>query len=131
MSDETQKKPSPSDEQRSHPRIETHNFVSYVCLDEDGNEIAEGYGTTRDLSQGGVKLETREPVESPFILLLAIDLNQQLLEIYGNVVYSKQIENDRFFTGIRFIDTQEKQRKIVLNFVKSHVYLRKRDEEID
>lgn len=130
MSDKSKTQPSPFEEKRGHPRIETNNFVSYVCVDEGGNEIAEGYGTTCDLSQGGVKLETREPLESPYVLLLAIDLNQQLLEIRGHVVYSEEVEEGRYFTGIRFVDTEEKQREVVLNFVKSHVYLRSRDEEI-
>jgi len=127
---EKRKTPDPAEEQRRYPRIETNNFVSYVCVDEDNNEIAEGYGTTRDLSQGGVKLETRQPLESPYVLLLAIDLNEQLLEIRGKVVYSKEVKDGRFFTGIRFVDTEEKQREVVLNFVKSHAYLRTRDEEI-
>ncbi|MGD8387217.1 MAG: PilZ domain-containing protein [Desulfobacteraceae bacterium] len=125
------KTPDPGEEKRQYPRIETNNFVSYVCVDEEGNEIAEGYGTTRDLSQGGVKLETREPLESPYVMLLAIDLNEQLLEIRGNVVYTEEVEKGRFFIGIRFVDTEDKQREVVLNFVKSHVYLRNRDEEID
>lgn len=130
MSNTSKKHASPEEEKRNHPRIETHNFVSYVCVDEDGSEIAEGYGTTLDLSQGGVKLETRSPLESPYVLLLAIDLNEQLLEIRGKVVYSKEVEEGRFLTGIRFVDTEEKQREVVLNFVKSHVYLRSREEEI-
>jgi hypothetical protein len=47
------------------------------------------------------------------------------------VVYTEEVEKGRFFIGIRFVDTEDKQREVVLNFVKSHVYLRNRDEEID
>ena len=107
-------------ERRQHPRIETANVVNYVCVDEEGNEIAEGFGTTRDLSLGGIKLETRQPVESPYILLLDIDLREQMLEIRGEVVHSKEVKPGVFHTGIRFVDTEEKQRDIVKSFVRSH-----------
>ncbi len=110
----------PGRERRQHPRIETSNFVTFVCVDDDGNEIAEGFGTTRDLSLGGVKLETPHPVESPYILLLDIDLQEQMLEIRGEVVHSTEVEPGKFHSGIRFVDTEDKQRDIVRNFVKSH-----------
>ncbi len=105
-------------ERRRHPRIDTLNFVSYVCVDEDGNEIAEGFGTTRDLSQGGVKLETREPIESPYIILLSIDLKEELLEVRGKVVHSTEVGEGRFLSGIEFVDTKDKQIEVVRSFVK-------------
>jgi c-di-GMP-binding flagellar brake protein YcgR len=114
------RKPSGGPDRRNHPRIETANVVNYVCVDEDGNEIAEGFGTTRDLSLGGIKLETRQAVESPYILLLDIDLQEQMLEIRGEVVHSTEVEPGLFHTGIRFVDTEEKQNNIVKSFVRSH-----------
>lgn len=113
-------KPADGAERRRHPRIETSNVVNYVCVDDDGNEIAEGFGTTRDLSLGGIKLETRQPVESPYILLLDIDLQEQMLEIRGKVAYSTEVKPGVFHTGIQFVDTEDKQRDIVKSFVKSH-----------
>jgi len=107
-------------ERRRHPRIETSNVVTYVCVDEDGNEIAEGYGTTRDLSLGGILLETNQPVESPYILLLDIDLQENMLEVRGKVVHSTEMAPGVFQNGISFVDTEERQREIVRSFVKTH-----------
>ena len=119
MTDDAQK-PAGGAERRRHPRIETANVVNYVCVDEEGNEIAEGFGTTRDLSLGGIKLETRQVVDSPYILLLDIDLQEQMLEIRGEVVHSREVKPGLFHTGIRFVDTEEKQQNIVKSFVRSH-----------
>jgi c-di-GMP-binding flagellar brake protein YcgR len=118
------RKPAGGAERRRHPRIETANVVNYVCVDEDGNEVAEGFGTTRDLSLGGIKLETRQVVDSPYILLLDIDLQEQMLEIRGEVVHSREVKPGVFHTGIRFVDTEEKQQNIVKSFVRSHAQTR-------
>lgn len=90
-------------------------------MDEDGNEVSEGFGTARDLSQGGVRLVTQEPVDSPYIILMAIDLDDELLEIKGQVVYSREVKKGHFFNGIRFVDTEEKQKKAVTTFVRTYL----------
>jgi hypothetical protein len=108
---------------RRHPRIRTSNLVSYVCVDEDGNEVGEGFGSALDLSLGGIKLATQEPVETPYVLLLAIDLEGDLMEVKGRVVYSKMADGERYLAGIRFIDTEDKHHKIIRNFVKAYSHL--------
>jgi len=93
--------------------------VTYVCVDDEGNEIAEGFGTTRDLSLGGIKLETNQPVESPYILLLDIDLQEKMLEIKGKVVHSTEVAPGVYDTGICFVDTEDRHHEIVRSFVKA------------
>jgi c-di-GMP-binding flagellar brake protein YcgR len=111
---------------RRHPRIRTSNHVAFVCIDEDGNEVAEGIGSALDLSLGGVKLATKEPVETPFILLLAVDLEDDLLEVKGRVVYSQRSDDGRYTAGIRFVDAEEKHHRIIRNFVKAYAHLTRR-----
>jgi len=113
--------PPEGSERRVHPRIETSNVVTYVCVDDEGNEIAEGFGTTRDLSLGGIKLETNQRVESPYILLLDIDLQENMLEIKGKVVHSTEVAPGVFHSGICFVDTEDRHHEIVRSFVKAHV----------
>jgi len=113
-------------ERRAAPRIETSNFVGFVCLDESGNEISEGYGWTLDLSLGGIKIETFRPIETQYILVLAIDFKDELLEIKGEVAHFRELGEDRYVVGVRFIDEGEKQRRLITNFVKSYYKSRKR-----
>ncbi len=107
-------------ERRKHPRIETSNTVSYVCVDVDGNEVSEGFGSALDLSLGGVKLTSREPLETPYVLLLVIDLEEEVLEVKGRVIYSRKKDGGGYLAGIQFIDTEEKHHKAIRNFVKMY-----------
>jgi c-di-GMP-binding flagellar brake protein YcgR len=114
---------------RRHPRIKTSNVVTYVCIDDDGNEVGEGFGAALDLSLGGIKLATQEPVETPYVLLLAIDLEGDLLEVKGRVVYSQKADGKKYFAGIRFVDTEDKHHRIIRNFVKIYSHLMGKDQQ--
>jgi hypothetical protein len=113
-------------DRRLHARIDSVNLVSYQCLDEKGNVLKKGMGRTVNISRGGVLLETHIPIESAFILLMAIDLEEKLIEIKGRVVYSRPGRNGKFETGIRFSDSDEKQIKIITSFVKMYFSRRAR-----
>lgn len=107
---------------RKNPRVKTSNGVSYVCIDENGNEIEQGMGKTIDISLGGILLETSVPIESKYILIATIDLKGNLIEIRGKVVYSRKIEFREFLNGIQFLETPERQIKIIAEFIKVHRY---------
>ena len=107
---------------RKNPRVKTSNGVSYVCIDENGNEIEQGMGKTIDISIGGILLETSVPIESKYILIATIDLKGNLIEIRGKVVYSRKIEFREFLNGIQFLETPERQIKIIAEFIKVHRY---------
>ena len=105
---------------RKFQRIETSNIISYVFVDKEGNEIEEGMGTALNISQGGVLLETYLPVKAQYILIMHIDLKGRLLRIKGKVVYSRPGDSGNFFVGVRFVDTHESQRKMIVSFIKAY-----------
>lgn len=107
---------------RKNPRVKTSNGVSYVCIDENGNEIEQGMGKTIDISLGGILLKTSVPIESKYILLATIDLKGNVIEIRGKVGYSRKIESGEFLNGIQFLETPERQVKIITEFIKVHRY---------
>jgi hypothetical protein len=39
-------------EKRKHPRVKIENLVTYVCIDDRGNEIEEGIGQIKNESGG-------------------------------------------------------------------------------
>jgi len=107
---------------RKNPRVKTSNGVSYVCMDENGNGIDQGMGRTIDISLGGMLLETSVPIESKYILLATIDLKGNLIEIRGEIAYSRSIKSGEFLNGIQFLETPERQIKIIAEFIKVHHY---------
>jgi len=108
------------EEKRKHPRVETHNLVSYVCIDDSGNEIDEGMGSAIDISLGGILIETHDPIESQDILLITIGIKDELIDIKGKVVYCREEDSGMFRTGIQFLETNEKIRLFVMSLIKKH-----------
>jgi c-di-GMP-binding flagellar brake protein YcgR len=107
---------------RKNPRVKISNGISYVCIDENGNEIEQGMGRAIDISLGGMLLETSVPIESKYILIATIDLEGNLIEIRGKIANSKKIESGEFLNGIQFLETPERQIKIIAEFIKVHRY---------
>ena len=107
---------------RKNPRFKISNGISYVCIDENGNEIEQGMGKTIDISLGGMLIETSVPIESKYILIATIDLEGNLIEIRGKIANSRKIESGEFLNGIQFLETPERQIKIMDEFIKVHHY---------
>ncbi|MCP4367701.1 MAG: PilZ domain-containing protein [Deltaproteobacteria bacterium] len=114
----------PKTDKRKFPRVETRNVVSYVCVDKKGNEIGEGMGETFNISQGGILLKSVYPIESEFILLMSIDLENNIMEIKGKVAHSIKDKFGKYETGISFLGTHDENIQIIKKFVKTY-YSRK------
>ena len=111
----------PETEKRKFPRIESQNVISYICTDEDDNQLGEGVGETINISQGGVLLKTPLPIESEYIQLTTIDWENNTIDIKGKVAHSQRDESGKFATGIRFLGTQEEKIQIVKCLVKTRI----------
>ena len=105
-------------DKRRAPRIPSSNFMGYVCLDDCGTEIGEGYGWTINLSTFGVQMETFLPIETSGVLLLLIGLRDQILEIKGEVIHGYVKENRRYIYGIRLLDPDNARHAIVAELVR-------------
>ena len=108
------------EEKRKHPRVKTHNLVSYVCIDDSGNEIDEGMGSAIDISLGGILIETHDPIELRDILLMAIGIKDELIDIKGKVVFCRAEDSGMFRTEIQFLETNEKIRLFVMSLIKDY-----------
>ena len=105
-------------ERRENQRVKTVNLLSYVSLNVKGKPTDQGMGKTLDISQGGLLLETKVPIEAKYIMLMAIDINDELVKIRGRIVYSRQVEPKVYHSGVRFKETNEKIREIVVAMVR-------------
>jgi len=87
---------------RKHERVDTLNLLSYVVLDSDGKEWEQGMGRTLNISETGLQLETREPIQTNNILQISIGIEDELVEIKGKVIYTNRGDAGMFETGIEF-----------------------------
>ncbi len=107
------------EEKRKFHRAETANLVSYECIQVEGGSFVHGIGTTLDISQGGILVESQTPIESEYIILSTADRNDNLMSIKGKVVYCRQAGPDIYHSGIHFVETTEKIREMVVEMVKA------------
>jgi hypothetical protein len=97
----------PIKEKRKHPRVKTKNLVTYVCIDDGGNEIEEGIGQIMNVSLGGILIETIKPIGTKDILLTTIDIDDKIMNMVGRVVYCREDDSGIFRTGIKFLEAKE------------------------
>ena len=89
-------------EQRKYTRVETCNLISYLLIRENGKITEQGMGRALNISQGGILLETTRLILSEHISLMSVDLDNNLIEIKGNIVYSKGNGSGMIVNGVRF-----------------------------
>jgi predicted Zn finger-like uncharacterized protein len=112
--------PADQSDRRKHKRIKTRNLISYLSYDKIGQLIYQGLGQALDISKGGMLLETPDPLESGLISLTAMDVDNNPIEIEGNVVYRKESSSGRYLTGIFFIGTEEQVEIFVTELIKQY-----------
>ena len=108
-----------STDRRRYQRVETPGLLSYTCMDEQGTPVEEGMGNALNVSQGGLQLETHEAVYPGQIHLITSSVNDELIDAYGRVVYSREIGPNQFLTGINFLDHNENTREFVVELIKA------------
>jgi len=104
-------------EKRRSLRINSLN-LSNIGINEDNEIVRQAIGRTLNVSESGILLETHFPIESKQIVSLALALEDDLLNITGEVVYSRPGNGEKFETGIKFIDLDDHTRQILKVFIK-------------
>jgi hypothetical protein len=118
---EEKQKPSGTREQRRYTRIETSTLVKYIIYDNKGKAMGYGKGRTVNLSQSGILLETQEPLNGAFVMLITMDLDGKDVKVKGRLVHSNlQKTTGHYFSGIDFIGNKDQQVSGIVAFVKSH-----------
>ena len=75
-------------ERRVYPRVKTCNLISYAAIRANGEIVDQGMGRALNISQNGILLETPRLIFSDYISLMSADIDNNLIEIKGKVIYS-------------------------------------------
>jgi len=89
-------------ERRQQPRKSIGCPVYFICISADGRESVQDIGVARDISRGGMMLETATPINTTEVKILASTSDNQQMEILGGVIYSMEIGAGKYSTGIFF-----------------------------
>jgi c-di-GMP-binding flagellar brake protein YcgR len=112
-------KPNAVEKRKDH-RVKTQNLISYFSINEAGKIISHGMGIAMDISKGGILIQTSDAIESSLVNLAATDRKKNLFEVKGELVYSKKMFIGTFFSGIKFIDSDERVKKFIVNLIKEY-----------
>ena len=111
-----------SSDKRKHKRVKTINLISYVSIGKDGGWISHCMGRALNVSQSGILVETLSPLKSEFVSLMTTDINNNLIEIKGSLIYCREISSKIYQAGISFIGTADDITKFVVQLNKVYHY---------
>jgi hypothetical protein len=100
-------------EKRASPRIRSLNLASYVPRKDEQQEYIISIGRTLDVSEGGAKIETHRQLDKGLQLELEIAVEDQIISAKGVVLYSQELGNGLFGTGISFTAINEEARRLL------------------
>jgi len=106
-----------SQNKRVHRRIDSLNLLAYVCLDPDNEVVKQGMGRTLNVSRSGILLETHQPMDPFYQVMLTIGFEEDLIDIRGKVVYCRNGAEGKFETGIHFIDVGQEQLALLDQYI--------------
>jgi c-di-GMP-binding flagellar brake protein YcgR len=109
-------------DRRKYPRVDVFSSISYICIDKNGNTIGQSMGVVLNVSQNGVLLEASCLVESEYVMLMAVDFNNKLIEIKGKIEYCRKDKSDKFKAGISLQGTYEENVRFVKKLLKANRY---------
>ncbi len=91
-------------EKRKHSRIDSMHLLNYVYTDENQEGATQGMGRTLNVSESGILLETHAAIEVGHLVSLTIGLEEDVVDIQGRVVYTKENHSGMFESGIEFFE---------------------------
>ena len=100
-------------EKRASPRIRSLLLASYVPRKGEQQEYIISIGRTLDVSEGGAKIETHRQLDKGLQLELEIAVEDQIISAKGEVLYSQELRDGLFGTGISFTAINEEARHLL------------------
>ena len=105
-------------DRRKYPRVNTTNLISHVTIDEMGRWIFQGMSRALDISRGGILLETAQPITPGCLSMMTVDMDNNLIEIKGELIHCSKSGPSTHQSGIKFISTDELVTKFVTQMIK-------------
>jgi hypothetical protein len=112
-------------ERRKYPRVPICDPISYISIDSEGRHLSQNLGTVQNASQNGLNIETYDAIDSEFALISFVDLDQNLMEIKGKIVYCKQKRSGKFESGINLQGTSQEKLQFRKKLVRTYHYTKK------
>ncbi len=105
-------------QRRKWDRKETLNLVDYVILGEDGVFLSRGMGRTRNVSEGGLLLETHRALKEGEEVLITLGLKEDMVRLRGRVVHQAPPTGEyRHCAGVKFTHMNKEDRELFKRYL--------------
>jgi len=104
---------------RRYIRMDALNLLEYVLLDERGEIVTRAMGRTLNISEKGVLLETHIPLEPGQSLQITIGLEEDLVDVRGQVKHAEKRDDKYYSAGIEFLEIDGEGMRIIENYLQA------------
>jgi Tfp pilus assembly protein PilZ len=105
-------------QRRKWDRKATLNLVDYIILGENGAFRSRGMGRTRNVSEGGLLLETHRALEEGEEVLITLGLKEDIVSLRGRVVHqAPPMAEFRHCAGVEFTHMNNGDRETLKNYI--------------
>lgn len=104
---------------RRYIRMDSLNLLDYVLVDEKGETVTRAMGRTLNISEKGILLETHNHLEPSQILMITVGLEDDLVDLKGQVIHSEPRDEKYFGVGIEFLEIDDEGNRVLLNYLKA------------
>ena len=107
------------EEKRKHSRIDSLHLLNYLHYGENEEDTTQGMGRTLNVSESGILLETHTSIDPDQNVSLTIGLEEDMVDIKGHVIYSKQNAQGMFEAGIEFEAMDASAERILKAYIEA------------
>jgi hypothetical protein len=108
-------------QRRRWDRKKTLNLVEFVILRENGEQVTRGMGRTRNVSEGGLLLETYRPLQPNQTVLISVGLGDDLVELKGRIVHLHPpvppSSKDRYCSGVELTEIDPEGKRLLKKYI--------------
>jgi len=104
-------------------RMDALHLLDYLVVEANGGHGCYSMGRTLDVSVDGIQLETVQPLRPPTRLLITLGLEENLVDIEGEVVYCRPHRN-RYLSGVVFWRVGKADRLILDQYINAFLKYR-------
>jgi c-di-GMP-binding flagellar brake protein YcgR len=106
-----------NEEKRKHSRIDSLHLLNYLYTEAKEEGAMQGMGRTLNISESGVLLETHTPISVGVDISLTIGFEEEMVDIKGRVVYTKENNEDMYESGIEFDSMDKASQDILYRYI--------------
>ena len=105
-------------ERRKHSRVETSNHILYESIENGDQIVSRSMGKALNVSRSGILLETPYPIETENVTLVTVDIENNLIEITGRLIYCRETDSGMYQSGFSFIGSDEETSKFAVKLIR-------------